>query len=164
MEGAIEGTHGACEGLREAQLVTPPGPGRAPRAPRPVFQEFIREGCLHKLTKKGLQPRLFFLVGPAGGRGGGGVRTSHLPASGLWAPGCGAKAGRALVPVATGTSTPAHGRPAPRASPSARHIPAAARFPALRPLPLSPSLRRFRPHPRNGGQLPGPSTGSCGHF
>jgi FERM/RhoGEF/pleckstrin domain protein 2 len=29
----------------------------------PVFQEFIREGCLHKLTKKGLQQRMFFLVG-----------------------------------------------------------------------------------------------------
>lgn len=28
-----------------------------------VFQEFIREGCLHKLTKKGLQQRMFFLVG-----------------------------------------------------------------------------------------------------
>lgn len=27
-----------------------------------VFQEFIREGCLHKLTKKGLQQRMFFLV------------------------------------------------------------------------------------------------------
>lgn len=118
MEGAIEGTHGACEGLREAQPVTPPGPGRAPRAARPVLQEFIREGCLHKLTKKGLQPRLFFLVGPARGRRGA-VRASHLPASGLWAPGCRAKAGRALVPVATGTSAPAHGPPAPGAPPSA---------------------------------------------
>lgn len=28
-----------------------------------VFQEFIREGCLHKLTRKGLQQRMFFLVG-----------------------------------------------------------------------------------------------------
>lgn len=27
-----------------------------------VFQEFIREGCLYKLTKKGLQQRMFFLV------------------------------------------------------------------------------------------------------
>ncbi|EGV95329.1 FERM, RhoGEF and pleckstrin domain-containing protein 2 [Cricetulus griseus] len=27
-----------------------------------TFQEFIREGCLHKLTKKGLQQRMFFLV------------------------------------------------------------------------------------------------------
>lgn len=27
------------------------------------FQEFIREGCLYKLTKKGLQQRMFFLVG-----------------------------------------------------------------------------------------------------
>lgn len=27
-----------------------------------IFQEFIREGCLHKLTKKGLQQRMFFLV------------------------------------------------------------------------------------------------------
>lgn len=27
-----------------------------------VFQEFLREGCLHKLTKKGLQQRMFFLV------------------------------------------------------------------------------------------------------
>lgn len=29
----------------------------------PVFQELIREGCLHKLTRKGLQQRMFFLVG-----------------------------------------------------------------------------------------------------
>lgn len=28
-----------------------------------VFQEFIREGCLHTLTRKGLQQRMFFLVG-----------------------------------------------------------------------------------------------------
>lgn len=27
------------------------------------LQEFIREGCLYKLTKKGLQQRMFFLVG-----------------------------------------------------------------------------------------------------
>lgn len=26
------------------------------------LQEFIREGCLYKLTKKGLQQRMFFLV------------------------------------------------------------------------------------------------------
>ena len=29
----------------------------------PVFQELIREGCLHKLSRKGLQQRMFFLVG-----------------------------------------------------------------------------------------------------
>lgn len=29
------------------------------------LQEFIREGCLYKLTKKGLQQRMFFLVGVA---------------------------------------------------------------------------------------------------
>lgn len=27
-----------------------------------LLQEFIREGCLYKLTKKGLQQRMFFLV------------------------------------------------------------------------------------------------------
>ncbi len=27
------------------------------------FQEFIREGCLQKLSKKGYQQRMFFLVG-----------------------------------------------------------------------------------------------------
>lgn len=42
----------------------------------PVFQELVREGCLLKLTRKGLQQRMFFLVGrqaPSGrGRAVGG--------------------------------------------------------------------------------------------
>ncbi len=31
-------------------------------SPLLLLQEFIREGCLYKLTKKGLQQRMFFLV------------------------------------------------------------------------------------------------------
>ncbi|TKC45531.1 hypothetical protein EI555_019767 [Monodon monoceros] len=36
-------------------------------------REFIREGCLHKLTRKGLQQRMFFLVGAMGAVQAGGL-------------------------------------------------------------------------------------------
>lgn len=41
-----------------------------------VFQEFIREGCLRKLTKKGLQQRMFLLVGGPGSGAGRGCRNT----------------------------------------------------------------------------------------
>ncbi|KAB0395645.1 hypothetical protein E2I00_000518 [Balaenoptera physalus] len=43
------------------------------QGPDGVLQEFIREGCLHKLTRKGLQQRMFFLVGVMGTVQAGGL-------------------------------------------------------------------------------------------
>lgn len=46
-------------------------PGRHRGASLLSLQEFIREGCLHKLTRKGLQQRMFFLVGGGSSSAGG---------------------------------------------------------------------------------------------
>ena len=75
-EGAAHGPGGACEGLGGVWRVTcrlPRCPLPAHRDPDGVLQEFIREGCLHKLTRKGLQQRMFFLVGAMGTVQAGGL-------------------------------------------------------------------------------------------
>lgn len=64
MEG-LQGDRGRVEGEE-------PSAGHPwPALRTPVFQELIREGCLHKLTRKGLQQRMFFLVGPQAPSGQG---------------------------------------------------------------------------------------------
>lgn len=156
-EGAAEGPEGACEGRGGAWRVM----CHLPRCPRPahrdrdgVLQEFIREGCLHKLTRKGPQQRMFFLVGAMGAVQAGGliVRSQErvaetlpgLPPSLFWILGTCLQdeqkpAGRKIhTPAAAGPLCWCQRQfagPYSRAQRSSQRVPAASRSPFVSSLP-----------------------------
>ena len=67
--GGLRGARRSVEGDVPSAEV----PSATHRDPDGVLQEFIREGCLHQLTRKGLQQRMFFLVGAMGTVQAGGL-------------------------------------------------------------------------------------------